>query len=166
MRQVVLSLIVFLVSHLSQAGWIIGSDSLSSGVLKVQKNNKTGLIIISQCEYKGSQCKELVQREESILDELVDYAQIGGSFFIQAGPTAILAIASAGDLLLSFAILDGMMYAAAASGYLYLITNVKSLNLIRLYDYSEIQSESFLTDSDETITFPDDSMEEILSEIL
>ena len=57
-------------------------------------------------------------------------------------------------------------YGAAAPTYLNFTTQVRSLNLIRLYDYSEIRSEKFLTDVDETIILPDDSMEEILAEII
>ena len=92
MRHLVLSFILLSISNISQAGWIIGSDSFTNGVLKVEKNLESGLIIFNRCESVAGECKEIAQREESTLDALVDYAQIAGSFFIHAAPTAMFSI--------------------------------------------------------------------------
>ena len=157
-------LTIFTFSIQSEAGIILAEDSLENGVLKLEKTSDT-TIQLHQCDMELKYCKFLGSKDSSVIDRIIDYGQIGTSAFIQIAPSAFFGLAAAINYLY-FQVITGSVLTGFTSIYLKITTNIKSLNLIRLYDYSNLNNEEFLTSSDAIIVFPDDTLDEIITEIL
>ncbi len=159
-----LILMVFLFSFQSQGGVILAEDSLQNGVLKIEKTSDT-TIMLHRCDMELKYCKFIGSKDISVIDRFIDYGQIAGSAFVQIAPSAFFGLAAAINHLY-FQVIAGSVLTGFTSLYLKITTNIKSLNLVRLYDYSNLNNEKFLTSKDAIIAFPDDTLDEIISEIL
>lgn len=164
MKRVLLCFVI-LINFNAYSGYLIGSDSVDKGVLKLTKLDHS-VVQISKCSNSAlTECSIIGIKEISVVDGIIDYTQIGASAFIQIAPSAFIGLAGALNFLY-FQVIGGTVLTGMSSVYLKVMTNIKGLNLIRLKDFASINSEAFLNDETQFIVFPDDTIDAIFNEIL
>lgn len=158
-------------STLSHAGWVIGLDSDINGVLKVSRDMNTQVIKLEKCENIYSQC-ELIESKSNFsvnVSQFFNHIQTGSAALgnilpaVAGGVIALSPVGwyGAGTIALEFAGGSIVTYAGTK-----LITIPKSLNVVRLYDYSSIYFDSFLEDDTSIVAFPEDTIAQIVSELI
>ena len=169
MSKSILSLMLafLLMSLPCRAGWVLGMDSDTKGMLKVFRND-VGEVVAQHCQ-KKEYCEQTLFVHDAtnlfIVDTLnnVDLATgafvrltagiMGGIFTVKAiknvrtiGPKKYFVDAFTGYTLLGVA-----LYGSS-----------RAWDLIRLYDYTRVFDDDFLEDNDAVIVFPKDSLHRVL----
>ena len=145
-----------------RAGWVLGSDSDRSGMLKVFRG-EDGTVVVQRCEDKQN-CKEVVRHDSTTFAEMVHYVELAG---IASGGVILSALATLAGIS-AFRILrnyDGRKWVLLLNllipgGLYYLAVDVSS-NIESHWDYLTIYGEDFLTDDERVILLAEDTVDEI-----
>ncbi len=175
MKNLILAISVLAFSSLSNAGWVIGYDSDENGVLKVSRDARTKTIKLEACDRIKGKCF-LLETKSNLsvnVDQFFNHFQTGSAALGNVLPAIVGGVVVLSAAAWGVAGLGATGFAlevAGGSALIYggtkLVTIPKSLNVLRLYDYSTIYLDSFLEDNTSLVAFPDDSISEIAAELL
>ena len=120
---------------------------------------------------------QLIESYDSVsFSQFLNYLQIGGAGIVYAIPITvgsaiaispigwISAMGAGGIVAAIFDMLGGV--AVAAGGSTLLAYNFDSLDIFRLYDYVKIYKDDFLEDDEFILVFPEDTIEDIIDELM
>ena len=157
-----------------QAGWVLGSDSDSEGMLKVFRTDN-GMVSVQHCMEKDD-CKEVARYGLTSFEQVTNYAQLT----VVGAVRAFLGYLGLEWLFIVYgdvqyermygrrvpwaratrgALVTGVLLGLAA------IPLLDSFDLERLYDYAQIYHDDFLNDEDGVILLPEDTVQEIIEEL-
>jgi hypothetical protein len=171
MKILTTALILLSFSSLTHAGWIIGNDSTENGVLRVSRDINTKVIKLEKCENIKGSCELLDSRSNFSISvsQFFNHIQTGTAALGNVLPAVIgagIAISPVGWYGAGTVAIEVAGGALVTYGGTKLVTIPKSLNVVRLYDYSSIYFDSFLEDDSSIVAFPEDSLAEIANELL
>lgn len=150
---------------------MIGNDSNQNGVLKVSRDINTRVIKLEKCETVKGKC-ELIKSKSNFsvnVSQFFNHIQTGTAALgnvlpaVIGGAVALSPVGWYGAGTVAIEVAGGSL---VTYGGTKLITIPKSLNVVRLYDYSSIYFNSFLEDDTSIVAFPEDSVAEITNELL
>lgn len=172
MKNCILGILLFSISGLSHAGFIVTEDSSEHGVLKVSRDIKTNTVRIEECKsLLGQECA-LIDTKSAFsinLSQAFNHLQTASAAVLNIAPAVVGAgialspVGWAGAGAIAFEGIGGSIVTAAGTK---LITIPKSLNVIRMYDFSKVYMDSFLEDDTSVIALPDDTMADVVNELL
>lgn len=171
MKKLASALIILSFTSLSHAGWVIGNDSNQNGVLKVSRDVNTKVIKLEECTTIKGKC-ELIKSKSNLsmkVSQFFNHIQTGTAALgnvlpaVVGGSIALSPVGWYGAGTIAIEVAGGSLLTYGGTK---LITIPKSLNVVRLYDYSSIYFDSFLEDDTSIIALPDDSLADITDELL
>ena len=167
-RCFMLALIFSLVWSPCRAGWVLGSDSDTEGMLRVFRDDN-GTVVIQHCMDKEN-CEEIIRHDSTTFDQAVNYAQLGGAYTgaVGTGLLAGLFVVSAFRIYKNY---DRRIFVLAAellpsALLLYLGFKIFSPEYLeRFSGYIQIYHDDFLTDDNGVILLEEDTLEKIIVEL-
>lgn len=171
MKKIILATCLLSFSTFTHAGWVIGNDSTQSGVLKVSRDVNTKVIKLERCQTIKGECELIKSRSNFSIkvSQFFNHIQTGSAALGNVLPAVaggVIALSPVGWYGAGTVAVEAAGGALVTYGGTKLITIPKSLNVVRLYDYSSIYFDSFLEDDSSIIALPDDSIAEITDELL
>lgn len=171
MKRLILTTLILSLSSLTHAGWIIGNDSNENGVLRLSKDVHTKVVKLEKCDNIKGKCELLDTKSNFSVNvtQFFNHIQTGTAVLgnvlpaIIGGAVALSPVGWYGAGAVAVEVAGGSVITYAGAK---IITIPKSLNVVRLYDYSALYFDNFLEDDSSIIAFPEDSIPEIADELL
>ena len=157
-RSILLVLVLFPAWSPCHAGWVLGSDSDTEGILKVSRN--TGVVRVWHCTdgKNEEECVEIVEHHGIVAEKVTDYAQLGGLVLLRgfSGYMALFAGAEAWIWrgVWSRRIIASHILAAGGLAVIAAVPLHDRLDIERMNNYRKIYSDDFLK-HDMVIVLPD-----------
>lgn len=156
----IFAIAVFLAYSTANAGWIVASDSFQKGVIKISPQR--GEVNVEVCPYLfAEKCQPLAELDNSDLLYMTTN-QSKDVIFATIPHVLLLTIAQIVPLASTAGLALGTS-ATAISGQ-YILTKLKSVNILRQADYVNIFQDDFIQSDNKIISFPDDTLLDIISE--
>ena len=169
MKKLLCALGLLLTWNTGHAGWVMGKDSDSFGMLKVFQDGE--MVALQHCRIgeNGVSCQDIVRHDSVTFQNVVDHAQIMGAVGtrILSGFVGMMLVMRTWNWRVAMSRLEIVLDLLAAGGLMYMsaVPVVDALDFERLNNYRKIYGDEFLNDEDAVIILPDDSINEIMKNL-
>lgn len=161
MKIIIALIFVSIISPKAQSGWIITGDSTEFGVIKVTRSIEENMKI-EICPYLyARECKSYTS--VGALEETYETIENLGQT-IAAGLSHVFMAAIALLAPKAIALTPALIVSGVGISGEYVLTKLKSANIIRHADFVRIYADGFIESDNDIISFPDDRVIEILAE--
>lgn len=168
----IFTMMLLCISTLSQAGYIIAKDSLDNGVLKVSHDSRTDTVRIEHCDNIQDNACELLDVKTSFsvgVSQVYNHIQTASAAVVNIIPAVVggaIALSPVGWYGAGTIVIEAAGGAALTAAGTYIITIPDTFNVIRLYDYSRIYTDSFIEDDSGIVAFPNEDLADVVDELL